>query len=77
MPQQFTVLGWQVRDVTAILDTLAGRGVRPERYPPLVQDERGVWDAPSGARVAWFRDPDGNVLSVAEYPAAAAATVAR
>ena len=67
-PRGFTVLGWQVRDVNAVLDALARRGVRVERYPALVQDARGIWSAPSGARVAWFKDPDGNLLSVAEYP---------
>lgn len=69
VPQPFTVLGWQVRDVNAVVDALAERGVRVERYPSLAQDARGIWSAPSGARVAWFRDPDGNLLSVAEYPA--------
>lgn len=69
-PQPFTVLGWQVRDVNAVLDALTQRGVRAERYPMLDQDERGVWSAPSGARVAWFKDPDGNLVSVAQYPSA-------
>jgi catechol 2,3-dioxygenase-like lactoylglutathione lyase family enzyme len=68
-PQPFTVLGWQVADLDATLGELARRGVRFERYPGLEQDSRGVWRAPSGARVAWFKDPDGNLLSIAEYPA--------
>jgi catechol 2,3-dioxygenase-like lactoylglutathione lyase family enzyme len=68
-PRGFTALGWQVRDVDAVLDALTRRGVRPERYPWLAQDERGLWQAPSGARIAWFKDPDGNLLSVAEYAA--------
>lgn len=67
--QGFTVLGWQVRDVDAVLDALAQRGILAEQYPALAQDARGIWNAPSGARVAWFKDPDGNVLSVAQYPA--------
>lgn len=66
-PQGFTVLGWQVSDVDAVVDMLATRGVTPENFEGLAQDERGVWDAPGGARIAWFRDPDGNLLSVAEY----------
>jgi catechol 2,3-dioxygenase-like lactoylglutathione lyase family enzyme len=70
-PQAFTVLGWQVRDVNAVVDVLTQRGVRAERYPGLEQDARGIWCAPSGARVAWFKDPDGNLLSVAQYPAVA------
>ena len=67
-PQPFTVLGWQVSDVDALLQRLVARGVAMERYPWLEQDAHGVWSAPSGARVAWFKDPDGNLLSVAEYP---------
>ncbi len=68
-PQPFTVLGWQVADVGDVVRRLASRGVVLERYPWLNQDAAGIWSAPSGARVAWFRDPDGNLLSVAEYPA--------
>lgn len=68
-PQGFTALGWQVRDVDDVVDALAARGVHTERYAVLAQDARGVWSAPSGARVAWFKDPDGNLLSVAQYPA--------
>jgi predicted enzyme related to lactoylglutathione lyase len=69
-PQTFTVLGWQVNDLQTVVDSLVRRGVQFERYPWLVQDDRGVWNAPAGARVAWFKDPDGNLLSVAQYPAA-------
>jgi predicted enzyme related to lactoylglutathione lyase len=66
-PHPFTSLGWQVTDITQIVDRLIAAGVRPERYPWLEHDERGIWSAPSGARVAWFKDPDGNLLSVAQY----------
>ncbi len=69
-PQPFTVLGWQVTDVAALVERLVAAGVRPERYEWLDQDARGIWSAPSGARVAWFKDPDGNLLSVAQHPAA-------
>jgi catechol 2,3-dioxygenase-like lactoylglutathione lyase family enzyme len=68
-PPGFTTLGWQVGDLATVLEALSRRGVQTERYPWLTQDSRGVWDAPSGARVAWFKDPDGNLLSVAQYPA--------
>jgi catechol 2,3-dioxygenase-like lactoylglutathione lyase family enzyme len=68
-PQRFTMLGWQVRDLDAILDELTRRGIRFERHAGLEQDGRGVWRAPSGASIAWFKDPDGNLLSVAQYPA--------
>jgi catechol 2,3-dioxygenase-like lactoylglutathione lyase family enzyme len=69
-PAGFTTLGWQVRDADAVVAALEEQGVALERYRWLEQDARGVWQAPSGARIAWFRDPDGNLLSVAQYPAA-------
>jgi len=65
----YTVLGWRVPDVGAAAQGLAARGVAFERYPFLEQDARGVWTAPGGARIAWFKDPDGNTLSIAELPA--------
>jgi hypothetical protein len=61
-------LGWQVRDLPAVIASLTTRGVRFEWFPGVAQDAQGIWRAPSGAQVAWFRDPDGNVLSIAEYP---------
>ena len=67
-PQPFTALGWQVPTLRTTIAALADRGVAFERFPGLAQDAQGVWVAPSGAQVAWFRDPDGNLLSVAEYP---------
>ena len=60
------MLGWNVPDIEAAVAGLAARGVVFRRYPGLVQDALGIWGAPSGARVAWFNDPDGNVLSVTE-----------
>ena len=66
-PQPFTTLGWQVATITDVVERLLQHGVVPERYQWLDQDEMGVWQAPSGARVVWFRDPDGNLLSVAQY----------
>ena len=68
-PQPFTALGWQVANITEVAERLLDYGVVPERYPWLDQDRMGVWQAPSGARVAWFRDPDGNLLSIAQYAA--------
>lgn len=67
-PQPFTTLGWQVADVRDVVRVLSSHGIQPERYPWLDQDADGIWSAPSGARVAWFKDPDGNLLSAAEYP---------
>ena len=67
-PQPFTVLGWKVRDIASTMAGLAKRGVRFERYDGLPQDEHGVWTAPgSGARVAWFKDPDGNTLGISQH----------
>jgi catechol 2,3-dioxygenase-like lactoylglutathione lyase family enzyme len=63
----YTVLGWSVPDIEAAVDGLTARGVRFTRYQGLEQDERGVWTAPGGARVAWFLDPDGNNLSVSQH----------
>ena len=65
----YTVLGWVVSDIGGAMAALVARGVRFERYEGLVQDEDGVWTAPSGSLIAWFRDPDGNTLSLQE-PAA-------
>ncbi len=64
----YTVLGWSVPDIGATVADLASAGVVFTRYGGLEQDEAGIWTAPSGARVAWFADPDGNTLSVTEYP---------
>lgn len=68
-PQPFTVLGWRVADIEGAIDRLAASGVAFEQYPGMNDsDPRGIWNAPSGARIAWFKDPDGNVLSVTEFP---------
>jgi catechol 2,3-dioxygenase-like lactoylglutathione lyase family enzyme len=66
-PAGFTVLGWQVDDIGAIISDLAQRGVHFEKFPGLPQDERGIWTAPGGDKVAWFKDPDGNILSVSKH----------
>lgn len=65
-PAPYTVLGWEVDDLGEAVAELAKRGIEPARFDGLGQDERGVWTAPDGSRVAWFRDPDGNVLSLTE-----------
>jgi catechol 2,3-dioxygenase-like lactoylglutathione lyase family enzyme len=66
-PQPYTVLGWQVQDATATVRAMAAAGVKLERYPHVPQDEDGIWTAPGGAKVAWFRDPDGNILSISQH----------
>lgn len=63
-PAGHTALGWQVPDLRETVHGLRDRGVTFERYPFFEQDVDGIWDAPGGARVAWFKDPDGNLLSV-------------
>ena len=69
-PQPFTVLGWWVDDPVAAVDALAERGVVFERYPGMEQDDRGLWRPPgSRVAVAWFKDPDGNTLSVTGFEA--------
>jgi catechol 2,3-dioxygenase-like lactoylglutathione lyase family enzyme len=60
----YTVLGWQVGDTTSKVRQLAGAGVTCERFDGMEQDADGIWTAPGGARIAWFRDPDGHLLSV-------------
>jgi hypothetical protein len=62
------VLGWQVENVSERLVALRRAGVKATRYDSMEQDEDGVWIAPSGTRVAWFKDPDGNTLSLQQEP---------
>lgn len=66
-PAPFTILGWQVDDIHAKVAELGGNGVEFKRYPYFEQSPDGVWTAPNGAKVAWFSDPDGNVLSVSQH----------
>lgn len=66
-PQQFTILGWNVADVDASVSRLSACGITFENYGMPGQDGRGIWKSPSGARIAWFKDPDGNVLSITQF----------
>ena len=63
----YTVLGWQVPDIARTVGDLAEAGVGLEKFEGMVQTDDGIWTAPSGAKVAWFKDPDGNLLSVSEF----------
>lgn len=63
----YTVLGWRVSDIAAAVRDLTARGVTFLRYDGMDQDESGVWTTPGGDRVAWFADPDGNVLSLTQF----------
>lgn len=67
-PAGYTILGWRVPDIASAVDSLATAGVKFEIYGMPNQDERGIWSSPSGARVAWFHDPDGNTLSLTQFP---------
>ena len=71
-PSPSTVLGWDVPAVEDTVERLKAAGVVILRYPGVNDsDPHGIWTAPSAARVAWFTDPDGNVLSVTEFPKSA------
>ena len=63
----YTVLGWQVSDIAATVRGLTARGGVVLRYDGMDQDETGIWTTPSGDQVAWFADPDGNVLSLTQF----------
>jgi catechol 2,3-dioxygenase-like lactoylglutathione lyase family enzyme len=74
-PQPFTALGWEVPDIESAVKELSAKGIAFERFEGMGQNELGIWTAPGGpgvaevhaaARVAWFKDPDGNVLSVTQ-----------
>jgi catechol 2,3-dioxygenase-like lactoylglutathione lyase family enzyme len=68
-PQMSTVLGWEVQDIVACVKALTAKGITFNRYPGFEHDELGIWTAPgSTAKVAWFNDPDGNNLSLAQIP---------
>ena len=65
-PAPFTILGWNVSSVEAGVRQLRDKGVVFERFPGMARDADAIWQSPSGARVAWFKDPDGNLLSISE-----------
>jgi catechol 2,3-dioxygenase-like lactoylglutathione lyase family enzyme len=65
-PAQFTVLGWQVYEIENVVRDLQKKGVHFEIFGFFQQDELGIWTAPTGDKVAWFKDPDGNILSVSQ-----------
>ena len=66
-PAPFTVLGWEVMKIEDEVSALVARGVVFEKYPFVEDQETGIWVAPGGDKVAWFKDPDGNVLSLSEH----------
>ena len=66
-PQQFTALGWHVDDIEATMSALRAKGVIFEEFPWMPEGSNGIMTFPEGARVAWFKDPDGNLLSIDQY----------
>ena len=65
-PHPFTILGWQVPNIQDAVSDLSAKGVTFEHFGFAEQDVQGIWSAPGGAKVAWFKDPDGNVLSLTQ-----------
>ena len=63
----YTVLGWKVPDIAAAVTELRRAGVTFEIYEGFGQDEQGIWTSPSGAKIAWFKDPDNNTLSLTQF----------
>ena len=66
-PREGTILGWEVANIEEAVDWLRDRGVTVEKYPFVQDRERGIWTTPTGDKVAWFKDPDGNILSVGQH----------
>lgn len=66
-PAPFTILGWRVQNIDDEVRALSARSVPFQRFPGLPQNDLGIWSSPTGAKVAWFKDPDGNILSVSEH----------
>ncbi|HEY8747873.1 MAG TPA: VOC family protein [Tepidisphaeraceae bacterium] len=66
-PLPFTAMGWKVGDVRAMAEALGRKGVKFERFEGMGQDDLGIWVSPSGAKVCWFKDPDGNLLSLTQF----------
>lgn len=65
-PQVFTVLGWDVEDISSVIKSLNDKNIFCEKYDFFEQDDSGVWTSPNGSKVAWFKDPDGNLLSLTQ-----------
>ncbi len=65
-PAPYTILGWCVDSAESTVRELGKKGVDFERFPGMQQSPLGIWRSPTGAQVAWFKDPDGNILSITE-----------
>ena len=67
VPAVHTVHGWKVDDISAEVALLGAKGVEFLRFEGMAQSEEGIWSTPGGHKIAWFKDPDGNVLSLTEF----------
>jgi len=67
-PGENTLIGWEIDDIESEVKALSQKGVPFQRFPGMEQDAFGIWKSPSGAKVAWFKDPDGNNLSLTQWP---------
>jgi len=66
-PAPFTIFGWESPNIAADIKALTDRGVEFLRFTHFEQDALGIWTAPNGDKVAWFKDPDGNTLSLSKH----------
>jgi catechol 2,3-dioxygenase-like lactoylglutathione lyase family enzyme len=66
-PARNTVLGWEVENIEDEVRMLTQRGIEFENYPFIQDHELRIWTAPGGDKIAWFKDPDGNVLSLSTH----------
>jgi|SRR5215469_6169313 len=66
-PLPFTSVGWRVPDIKAVVRELSKSGMIFERYEGMRQDDLGIWASPTEAQVCWFKDPDGNTLSLTQF----------
>jgi catechol 2,3-dioxygenase-like lactoylglutathione lyase family enzyme len=66
-PLPFTALGWKVANIRATAKELGSKGVKFERFEGMTQDHLGIWTSPGGAMICWFKDPDGNILSLTQF----------
>ena len=65
-PAPHTIAGWTVADIAGTVRAITAKGVAFNRYPGMPQDELGVWSPDGTTKVAWFKDPDGNTLSLTQ-----------
>ncbi|HRV84919.1 MAG TPA: VOC family protein [Saprospiraceae bacterium] len=66
VPQPFTILGWNIENLVFTVRQFNEKNIYFEIFDFLEQDDLGIWNSPGGAKVAWFKDPDGNILSLTE-----------